>query len=650
MSHSLSPHDLILQYIKDNRVMIFSKSYCPYCKTVKDYFANKNIPFKALELNEIANGSEIQNDLHSLTRQRTVPNVFIGGVHVGGSDSVMKLANEGKLSQLLAQSSQDKIEEMKEAPDFDYDLIVLGGGSGGLASSKEAAKYGIKVAVFDYIVPTPLGTTWGLGGTCVNVGCIPKKLMHQTSLLKEEIVRSSDAMGYSFPNFSTNEDDQHCHHNNNDDHNIPQLMDLEESSKTLHSNGELSSQMIHRLTYANHDQNISKIDWNKMVQAIQNYVQGLNFKYKSALRSSKVTYFNAYAKFVDDHTIEAKDKKGKITRLTSANFIIATGLRPSYLEIPGAKEYCITSDDLFSLPYPPGKTLCVGASYISLECAGFLHGIGYPVTIMVRSILLRGFDRGMADVIGGHMEREGINFIKQAIPTKIVKLKEGNPGLYKVHYVKDDGTEGYEMFNTILLAIGRIAKTQDLNLHSIGVKINPKTRKILTSSSDQSSVPHIYSIGDNTEGRPELTPVAVQAGILLAKRLFAPSNFKTLCEYETVPTTVFTPIEYGACGLSQEEATEKFGLHDVEVYIKKFRPLEWDISKIEKNHIALYKIIAIKSLQNKVVGFHFCGPDAGEVTQGFGVAIKTGKGTLADFKRIIEMNVPESQIYLNAPV
>lgn len=71
--------------------------------------------------------------------------------------------------------------------DYDYDLVVIGGGSGGLAAAKEATTLGAKVAVLDYVTPTPLGTKWGLGGTCVNVGCIPKKLMHQAALLGEAI-------------------------------------------------------------------------------------------------------------------------------------------------------------------------------------------------------------------------------------------------------------------------------------------------------------------------------------------------------------------------------------------------------------------------------------------------------------------------------
>ena len=92
----------------------------------------------------------------------------------------------------------------------------------------------------------------------------------------------------------------------------------------------------------------------------------------------------------------AVDKKGKETRITADTFILAPGGRPRYPEIPGAKENCITSDDIFSQKAPPGKTLVVGASYVALECAGFVHGVGFDTTIMMRSIPLRGFDQQMA--------------------------------------------------------------------------------------------------------------------------------------------------------------------------------------------------------------------------------------------------------------
>jgi thioredoxin reductase (NADPH) len=111
-------------------------------------------------------------------------------------------------------------------------------------------------------------------------------------------------------------------------------------------------------------------DWEKMVGAIGDYIGSLNFGYRTSLRDKGVTYMNAYGAFTDPHTITATKKNGKEETITADKFIVAVGGRPSYLDCPGAKEHCITSDDIFSLPHAPGKTLCVGASYISLETAG----------------------------------------------------------------------------------------------------------------------------------------------------------------------------------------------------------------------------------------------------------------------------------------
>ena len=86
------------------------------------------------------------------------------------------------------------ISSSTDGQSYEYDLVVIGGGSGGLAAAKEAAQFGAKVAVLDFVKPTPIGTKWGLGGTCVNVGCIPKKLMHQASLLGEAIHVSHDSL------------------------------------------------------------------------------------------------------------------------------------------------------------------------------------------------------------------------------------------------------------------------------------------------------------------------------------------------------------------------------------------------------------------------------------------------------------------------
>ena len=219
---------------------------------------------------------------------------------------------------------------------YDYDLFVIGGGSGGLSTGRAAAELGAKVAVADFVKPTPKGATWGLGGTCVNVGCIPKKMMHYAATL-------ADAR-----------------------------KDMKEQGWKI--------------------DDAEKPDWNKMVETIQSEIMSLNWGYKMDLMKQKCKYYNSFASFVDPHTIKLVNAKNEEETVTADKIVISCGGRPSYPDIPGAKELGITSDDLFSLQQAPGKTLVVGASYVALECAGFLTALGYDTTVMVRSILLRGFD------------------------------------------------------------------------------------------------------------------------------------------------------------------------------------------------------------------------------------------------------------------
>ena len=270
-----------------------------------------------------------------------------------------------------------------------------------------------------------------------------------------------------------------------------------------------------------------------------------------------------------------QDKKNKVSYLTSDKFLIATGERPKYPDnCPGAKEYGITSDDLFSLPYSPGKTLVVGASYVALECAGFLKGLGYDVTLMVRSIFLRGFDQEIAEMIGKFMVEEGLKVLRPCVPIFIEQLEAGQPGLLKVTGKFNDGGLVIENYNTVIFAIGRKPCTENIGLEKVGIHLN-KNGKI-PSINEQTNISNIYAIGDILEGKPELTPVAIEAGILLARRLFGNSNIQ--CDYINVPTTVFTPIEYGCVGYSEESAIEKWGKENIEVYFQYFTPLEWTLA------------------------------------------------------------------------
>lgn len=132
----------------------------------------------------------------------------------------------------------------------------------------------------------------------------------------------------------------------------------------------------------------------------------------------------------------------------------------------------------------------------------------------------------------------------------------------------------------------------------------------------------MYAVGDVVEGCPELTPVAIKAGVLLSRRLFDDSISHEYIDYHNICTTVFTPIEYGTVGHSEESASEAFGKENIEVYHKNFLPLEWSLSESRCRNYGFTKVIVDKSNDDKVIGLHFLGPNAGEVVQGYGVALK----------------------------
>jgi len=288
------------------------------------------------------------------------------------------------------------------------------------------------------------------------------------------------------------------------------------------------------------------------------------------------------------------------------------------------------SDDVFQMDWnatekkEPGKTLVVGASYVALECAGFFSALGYDTTVMVRSILLRGFDREYSDKIGEYMEQTGTKFIKGSVPSKIEKTDQGQ---YKVFWSKDN-TEESAVYDTVIAAIGRYADTTKLGLAEAKVETVKNGKIVCAGLNDQTSVPNIYAIGDVVDGMQELTPVAIQAGIFLARRLYG--NSTQTMNYDLIPTTVFTPIEYGACGLSEEDALAKYGDSDIEIYHKELSPLEWELVHEKPKGIARAKLICVKSEKSRVVGLHVLGPNCGEITQGFALGMKLG-ATFQDF-------------------
>ena len=200
-----------------------------------------------------------------------------------------------------------------------------------------------RVAVFDLVYPSLHGTKWGLGGTCVNVGCIPKKLMHHAATIGALMQSHAGQFGWQ------------------------------------------------GLEQVQHD-------WSSMSHLITDYIQSLNFSYRVGLTGAGVKFIEGFASFTDQHSLRWEGKGGKSGTVTFDRALLAVGGRPTYLAVPGS-ELAITSDDVFWLKRPPGKTLVIGAGYIALECASFIHHLGHDVSVMVRGEVLRKMDRQAANMV-----------------------------------------------------------------------------------------------------------------------------------------------------------------------------------------------------------------------------------------------------------
>ncbi len=225
------------------------------------------------------------------------------------------------------------------------------------------------------------------------------------------------------------------------------------------------------------------------------------------------------------------------------------------------------------------------------------------------------------------MKEEGVHFVEGAVPLRVEELENGRKS------VAWSGG-GSDEFDTVLLAVGRDACTPRLRLDAAGVSVNGINGKIPTRH-ERTKVGHIYAIGDVIDGQAldppsaetELTPVAIRAGRLLAHRLYG--GRQEFMSYGQIPTTVYTPLEYGACGLSEEKALAKYGSKScdaatgIEVFHLTFKPLEWTLSHRGESACHV-KVICNIADSMRVVGLHICGPNAAEITQGFAVAMRMG--------------------------
>ena len=233
----------------------------------------------------------------------------------------------------------------------EYDYIVIGGGSGGIASANRAAMHGAKVILFE-------GKE--VGGTCVNVGCVPKKVMWYGAQVAETLHRYAGEYGF--------------------------------------------------------DVTINKFDFATLKANRQAYIDRIHGSYERGFDSNGVERVYEYARFVDPHTVEVAGE-----RYTAPHILIATGGHALYPNIPGS-EYGITSDGFFELDEVPKRTAVIGAGYIAVEVAGVLNALGSDTHLFVRKDRpLRTFDKDIVDVLVDEMAKSGPTLHTHANVTEVVK-------------------------------------------------------------------------------------------------------------------------------------------------------------------------------------------------------------------------------------
>ena len=451
---------------------------------------------------------------------------------------------------------------------FDFDLFVIGGGSGGVRAARMAGQRGAKVAVAEVA---------DMGGTCVNVGCIPKKLYSYAAHFADSFEESH---GFGW----------------------------EGAAPTL--------------------------NWETLKKNRAKEISRLNGIYVNLLDGAGVKIIKGWARLIDAHTVEIGTQQ-----YTAKNILISTGGTALVPAVEG-HDHVVTSDSMFDLKPFPKRLLVVGGGYIACEFASIFNGLGSHVTQVHRGDkVLTGFDEDVRSFIADEMTKTGVNFKFKTEVESITKIADG----LRVK-VKGDGES--LTVDTVLYATGRIANASGLGLGAVGVEVNA-AGAIKINEQYQTSVSHIYAVGDVT-ARMQLTPVALGEAMVVVDQLFGPAAGKSprSMSYDFIPTAVFTHPNIGTVGYSESQAKVKFD--KVSVYRADFKSLKHTLSGSTER--TLMKLL-VDDATDRVIGLHMVGPDAGEVVQGFAVAMKAG-ATKAVFDSTIGIHptMAEEFVTMREPV
>ncbi|MBE7940567.1 MULTISPECIES: glutathione-disulfide reductase [Ramlibacter] len=420
------------------------------------------------------------------------------------------------------------------------DFFVIGGGSGGVRAARMAARLGARVV---------LAEAAQLGGTCVNVGCVPKKLYSYAAHYADDF---ADARGFGW------------------------------------QVGE------------------PVFDWATLRRNRAAEILRLNGVYEQLLASAGVQMVTGWARLAAPGCVEVQTEAGP-QRFEARHILVATGGCPSVPDFPG-REHVVTSDAMFDIDPFPRRLLVVGGGYIACEFASIFNGLGSRVTQLYRgSQLLRGFDDDLRHHIAQEMRRHGVDLHTSAQVASITRVESG------LDVALADGRR--LQVDAVLYATGRVPNVSGLGLEALGVA-QGRDGAIRVDEHYATSVPGIHAIGDVT-ARLQLTPVALGEAMAVVDRLFGPARRRM--DYDFVPTAVFTHPNIGTVGYSEAQAREKFGA--VTVYRSEFRALRHTLSGRQER--TLMKLV-VDTASDRVVGVHMVGPEAGEIVQGFAVALKAG--------------------------
>jgi len=450
------------------------------------------------------------------------------------------------------------------------DYLVIGGGSGGLASARRASGY--------YGAKTIAVESKRLGGTCVNVGCVPKKVTFNAAAIAETI-HEAKAYGFSV-------------------------------------------------------QHTAPFDWPSFKKKRDAYILRLNGIYERNLGNDKVEYIHGRAHLTGKNTADVVLDDGTVTSIRAKKILLAVGGRPAVPDqIPGA-EYGINSDGFFEIESQPKKVALVGAGYIAVEFAGMFNALGTETHLFIRhDKFLRSFDPMVQETITNEYERLGVHLHKNSSQSKVEK--DEKTGKLTLHYKDATGEGKLEGLDTLIWAIGRSPEVEGLGLEKAGVKQNERGQ-IIVDEYQNTNVENIFSLGD-VIGKVELTPVAIAAGRKLSDRIFGPEKFaNSKLNYDLIPSVVFAHPEIGSIGLTEPEAVEKYGKENIKVYNTSFTAMYYAMMEMEDKGPTKYKLIC-QGPDEKVVGLHILGLGSGEMLQGFGVAIKMG-ATKADFDSCVAIH------------